>query len=47
LTVVSLTFDDKFADQFQVAAMVAARGMHATVFINSGRVNLPGSMSQG
>ena len=46
-TIVSLTFDDTFADQFQVGALVAARGMHATFFVNSGRVNLAGSMSQG
>jgi peptidoglycan/xylan/chitin deacetylase (PgdA/CDA1 family) len=46
-TVVSLSFDDTFADQFQVAAMVGARGLHATFFLNSGRVNLAGSMSQG
>src|SRR5215467_6060427 len=46
-TIVSLTFDDTTTDQFQVWSMVAARGMHATFYVNSGRVNLGGFMTQG
>lgn len=46
-TIVSLSFDDTFPDQFQVAAMVAQRGMHATFFVNSGRVNAANFMAHG
>ena len=46
-TIVSLTFDDTLTDQFQVAAMASARGMHVTFYVNSGRVNLASFMSQG
>jgi peptidoglycan/xylan/chitin deacetylase (PgdA/CDA1 family) len=35
---VSLTFDDTLGDQFQVGAMLAARDMHATFYINSTRI---------
>ena len=44
-TIVSLSFDDTFADQAQVGALVAARGMHATFFVNSGRVGATGYMT--
>jgi peptidoglycan/xylan/chitin deacetylase (PgdA/CDA1 family) len=37
---VSLTFDDTFADQYQVRALLSQRGMHATFYINSSRVGL-------
>jgi peptidoglycan/xylan/chitin deacetylase (PgdA/CDA1 family) len=45
-TIVSLTFDDTLADQAQVGAMVAAREMHATFFINSGRIDATGYLSR-
>jgi peptidoglycan/xylan/chitin deacetylase (PgdA/CDA1 family) len=35
---VSLTFDDTIADQFQVGAMLKARDMRATFYINSTRI---------
>src|SRR5688572_22648241 len=44
-TVVSLTFDDTHADNFQVGALTEARGMRAVFYVNSGRVGQPGSMS--
>src|SRR6188474_1262762 len=44
-TVVSLTFYDTFADNFQVGALTEARGMRATFYINSSRVGQPGSLS--
>jgi peptidoglycan/xylan/chitin deacetylase (PgdA/CDA1 family) len=44
-TVVSLTFDDTFADQFQVGAMTEARGMRATFYVNSSRIGQSGSLS--
>jgi len=44
-TVISLTFDDTFADNFQVGALTQARGMRATFFVNSSRVGQPGSLS--
>ncbi len=44
-TVVSLTFDDTGADNFQVGALTEARGMRATFFVNSGRVGQSGSLS--
>jgi len=43
--VVSLTFDDTLDDQYQVGAMLASRGMHATFFINSPRVGLASYMT--
>src|SRR5580698_5409858 len=46
-TIVSLSFDDTFPDQFQVAAMLAQRGLVATFFVNSGRINASGYMTQG
>ena len=44
-TIVSLTFDDTSADQYQVAALVSARGMHATFYINSRRIDHAGAMT--
>jgi peptidoglycan/xylan/chitin deacetylase (PgdA/CDA1 family) len=46
-TIISLTFDDTLPDQYQVGDMADARGMHVTFYINSGRVNLAGYMTQG
>jgi peptidoglycan/xylan/chitin deacetylase (PgdA/CDA1 family) len=37
---VSLTFDDTFADQYQVRSLLSQRGMHATFYVNSSRVGL-------
>lgn len=37
--VVSLTFDDTFADQQLAVDMLDARGMRGTFYVNSGRVN--------
>ncbi len=44
-TVVSLTFDDTFADNFQVGDIAAARGMSAVFFINSPRIGTSGYMT--
>ena len=44
-TIVSLTFDDTLADQAQVGALLTARGMHATFFINSPRIGATGYMT--
>ena len=38
-TVVTLTFDDGWADQYQGLAMLNAHGMHATYFLNSPRIS--------
>ncbi len=35
-TVVSLTFDDGYASQYQTRAVLSAHGMHGTYYINSG-----------
>jgi peptidoglycan/xylan/chitin deacetylase (PgdA/CDA1 family) len=45
-TVVSLTFDDSLASQYQTDSMLAARGMHGTFYVNSGRVGLGGYMTE-
>src|SRR5262245_48278662 len=45
-TVVSLTFDDSLADQYQTGAMLAARGMRGTYYVNSGRTGLSGYLTQ-
>ena len=45
-TVISLTFDDTLADQFQVGDMAAARGMRATFYINGPRVGTSGYLSK-
>jgi len=44
-TVVTLTFDDTRADQYQALAVLQAHGMNATFFVNSGRIGLPGFMT--
>lgn len=44
--VVSLTFDDANADQYQTRALLADHAMHATFFVNSGRLGLSGYMTQ-
>ena len=44
-TIVSLTFDDTHANNFQVGAMTEARGMRATFYVNSGRIGRTASMS--
>src|SRR5689334_17208883 len=45
-TIVSLTFDDTFSDNFQVGALTEARGMRATFYVNSGRLGASGSMTR-
>ncbi len=45
-TVVSLTFDDDTTDQFQALDILTAHGMHATFFVNSGRLGLSGYFTQ-
>jgi peptidoglycan/xylan/chitin deacetylase (PgdA/CDA1 family) len=37
-TIVSLTFDDTLADQYQVGELLAARGLVATFYVNSPRL---------
>ena len=46
-TIVSLTFDDTHADNWQVGAMTEARGMRATFYVNSGRIGKPGYLATG
>ena len=46
-TVVSLEFDDGTSDQRQAAPLLAAHGMHATFYVNSGRVSRTNHMSWG
>ena len=43
--VVTLSFDDTFADQLQVGPLLAARGLHATFFVNSPRIDQDGYMT--
>lgn len=45
-TVVTLTFDDTFADNYQVGALAVARGMRVTFFVNSGRIGRTGFMTR-
>lgn len=45
-TVVSLTFDDTLADQFQVGDIAAARGMRAVFYINSSRLGRAGYLTK-
>jgi peptidoglycan/xylan/chitin deacetylase (PgdA/CDA1 family) len=42
-TIISLTFDDGTADQFQARAMLAQDGLHATFFINSNNIGASSS----
>jgi peptidoglycan/xylan/chitin deacetylase (PgdA/CDA1 family) len=44
--VVSLTFDDGNADQYQTRTVLANHAMQATFFVNSGRIGLNGYMTQ-
>jgi peptidoglycan/xylan/chitin deacetylase (PgdA/CDA1 family) len=44
-TIVTLGFDDGDADQYQTGAMLASHGMHATYYINSGRINATSYMT--
>jgi peptidoglycan/xylan/chitin deacetylase (PgdA/CDA1 family) len=37
-TIVSLTFDDAWSDQYVVPSMLASAGMHGTFYVNSGNV---------
>ncbi len=46
-TIVSLTFDDNTADQYQVGSMLAADGLHATFYVNSNHVGLSSFMTWG
>lgn len=41
-TTVSLTFDDGAADNYQLKDMLAARGMNATFYVNTGRTGTSG-----
>jgi peptidoglycan/xylan/chitin deacetylase (PgdA/CDA1 family) len=45
-TVVSLTFDDGTTDQYQVRSLLASHGMKGVFYVNSGRIGLPGYMTQ-
>ena len=45
-TVVVLTFDDTFADNFQVGDMARARGLRAVFFVNSTRPGTSGYMTR-
>jgi peptidoglycan/xylan/chitin deacetylase (PgdA/CDA1 family) len=42
-TVVSLTFDDGDATQYQTRTMLSSRGFHATYFLNSGNIGTDSS----
>jgi peptidoglycan/xylan/chitin deacetylase (PgdA/CDA1 family) len=44
-TTVSLTFDDGIASAYLARAMLAAHGMHATFYLNSGHLEDPGFMT--
>jgi peptidoglycan/xylan/chitin deacetylase (PgdA/CDA1 family) len=46
-TIVSLTLDDCFSNQYAVRSMLARRSMHATFYVNSALVGLPGRMKWG
>ncbi|WP_437586701.1 polysaccharide deacetylase family protein [Sorangium sp. So ce1000] len=43
--VVSIEFDDTLADQLSVRSMLAEHRMHATFFVNSGRLDRPGYLT--
>lgn len=45
-TIVSLTFDDTTADHALAADLVAARGMRATFYVNSSRIDTNGFLSR-
>jgi peptidoglycan/xylan/chitin deacetylase (PgdA/CDA1 family) len=44
-TVVTIGFDDGYADQFQAMQILGSHGLHATYFINSGYVGTDGRMT--
>jgi peptidoglycan/xylan/chitin deacetylase (PgdA/CDA1 family) len=44
-TIVSLTFDDTLADQYQLSEMLAARGLVATFYVNSPRFGRTGALT--
>jgi peptidoglycan/xylan/chitin deacetylase (PgdA/CDA1 family) len=44
-TVVSLTFDDGYSDQYRVRSLLAWHSMCATFYVNSGSVGGPGMMT--
>jgi len=44
-TIVTLTFDDTLADQYQVGDLLAARGLVATFYVNAPRLQQSGYMS--
>ena len=44
-TIVSLTFDDGWADQYDARATLAAYGMKGTFYVNTGPTGTPGYMS--
>jgi peptidoglycan/xylan/chitin deacetylase (PgdA/CDA1 family) len=44
-TIVSLTFDDGWANQRDAAAMLSAHGMRGTFYVNSNRVGTPGFLT--
>jgi len=43
-TVVTIGFDDGYADQFQAMQILGDHGLHATYFINSGYINTAGRL---
>jgi peptidoglycan/xylan/chitin deacetylase (PgdA/CDA1 family) len=45
-TVVSLTFDDTLSSQYQIRSTLSGHAMHATFFVNSGRVDTSGYMTK-
>jgi peptidoglycan/xylan/chitin deacetylase (PgdA/CDA1 family) len=44
-TIVTLTFDDNLANQYQVRSTLSSHGMHATFFVNSGRIGTSGYLT--
>lgn len=44
-TVVTLQFDDSNADQYDTLAVLAASGLHATFYVNSGNVGTSGHLT--
>ena len=44
-TVVTIGFDDGYADQFQAMQILGGHGLHATFFINSGFVGTDGRLT--
>jgi peptidoglycan/xylan/chitin deacetylase (PgdA/CDA1 family) len=45
-TIVALTFDDTFENNYQVGSLAEARGMAVTFYVNSSRIGLSGYMSR-